>query len=259
MLWKDEACPEIEKPAEIKDPRFKSISTQVTEGAEDEEDGINSEESNISSNSNEDEDDEINSEESSISSDSNEDGWETFSNESDSIETENEENVNDVGLTDEENSSLEKNNAEKETTNRRGPTTTNRRQRLTDEGNSNLEKNNAKKETTKVNNNEKEKGFHTGRKSTSKEKKGSNIQKAKNRNSLSYRERVSPFPPSPVLADIIFHAPSTPTQPLQANLHPVVPAEKKKELKKKETEKVADSNERPKRIRRRPIRYEAEM
>jgi hypothetical protein len=62
-----------------------------------------------------------------------------------------------------------------------------------------------------------------------------------------------------VLADIIFHAPSTPTQPLQANLHPVVTAEKKKELKKKETGKVADSNERPKRIRRSPIRYEAEM
>ncbi|EFX74954.1 hypothetical protein DAPPUDRAFT_108399 [Daphnia pulex] len=166
MLWKDEACPEIEKTAEIKDPRFKSISTQVTEGAEDEEDEINSEESNISSNSNEDEDDEINSEESSISSDSNEDGWETFSNESDSIETENEENVNDVGLTDEENSSIEKNNAKKDTTNRRGPTITNRRQRLTDEENSNLEKNNAEKETTKVNANKKEKGLHTGRKST---------------------------------------------------------------------------------------------
>jgi hypothetical protein len=101
--------------------------------------------------------------------------------------------------------------------------------------------------------------LHTGRKSTSKEKKGSNIQKAKNRNSRSHRKRVSPLAPSPVLADIIFHAPSTPTQPLQANLHPVVTAEKKKELKKKETEKVADSNERPKRIRRRPIRYEAEM
>jgi hypothetical protein len=205
MLWKDEACPEIEKPAEIKDPRFKSISTQVTEGA-DEDEEINSEESSISSDSNEDEDDEINSEESSIYSDSNEDGWETFSNESDSIETENEENVNEVGLTDEENSSLEKNNAEKE--------------------------------TTKVNANEKEKGLHTGRKSTSKEKKRSNIQKAKNRNSRSYRERVSPLPPSPVLADIIFQAPSIPTQPLQANLHPVVTAEKKKELKKKETEKV---------------------
>jgi hypothetical protein len=205
MLWKDEACPEIEKPAEIKDPRFKSISTQVTEGAEDEKDEINSEESNISSNSNEDEDDEINSEESSISSESNGDGWETFSNESDSIETENEENVNDVGLTDEENSSIDKNNAEKE--------------------------------TTKVNANEKEKGLHTERKSTSKEKKGSNIQKAKNRNSRSYRERVSPCPPSPVLADIIFNAPSTPTQPLQANLHPVATAVKKKETKKKKQEK----------------------
>jgi hypothetical protein len=43
-----------------------------------------------------------------------------------------------------------------------------------------------------------------------------------------------------VLADIIFNAPSTPTQPLQANLHPVATAEKKKEIKKKETRKVAD-------------------
>jgi hypothetical protein len=170
--------------------------------------------------------------------------------------------VKDVGLTDEENSSIEKNYAKKDTTNRRGPTITNRRQRLTDEENSSIEKNNAEKETTKVNANEKEKGLHTGRKSTSKEKKGSNIQKAKNRNSRSYRERVSPFPPSPVLADIIFNAPSTPTQPLQANLHPVATAEKKKELKKKETRKVADPkylNERPKRIRREPARYRTDV
>lgn len=105
----------------------------------------------------------------------------------------------------------------------------------------------------------KKKRLHTGRKSTSKEKKGSNIQKAKNRNSRSHRERVSPLPPSPVLADIIFHAPSTPTQPLQANLHPVATAEKKKESKKKETEKVADSNERPKRNRCEPARYRTDV
>ncbi len=105
--------------------------------------------------------------------------------------------------------------------------------------------------------------MHTGRKSTSKEKgqkekKGKNMQ-TKNRNLRFHRQLVIPLPPSPVLADIIFLAPSTPTQPLQVNLHPVVTAEKKKELKKKETGKVADSNERPKRIRQSPIRYEAEM
>ena len=50
MLWKDEACPEIERPAEIKDPRFKSISTQVTESVE-EDDEKNSEESSVFSNS----------------------------------------------------------------------------------------------------------------------------------------------------------------------------------------------------------------
>jgi hypothetical protein len=65
-----------------------------------------------------------------------------------------------------------------------------------------------------------------------------------------------------VLADIIFHAPSTPTQLLQANLYPVVTAEKKKELKKKETRKVADSkylNERPKIIRSEPARYRTDV
>jgi len=37
MLWKDEALPENERPYEIRNPRYKSTSTQVTESIEEQE------------------------------------------------------------------------------------------------------------------------------------------------------------------------------------------------------------------------------